>query len=569
MEKKPANLTYGVNESPGLPALLILGVQHIFLLSVAFIVPVIIVDAIGGTPEQAQNLITMAMIATGLATILQGLNSGPVGSGYLCPLLNGPAFLSASLLAGHAGGLPLIFGMTAVGGIFEGFLSRVIPKMRAIFPSEVTGTIVMMVGIEVIPLGVTKFLGVDKFHHSPYSSAAIVGMITLCAMTGFNVWGKGELRLYSVLIGLLCGYCVAFFAGVLTSEHLGQFINAPFFKLPPFGQSGISFNIELLIPFIIAALSSTLKTMGDLTTCQKINNTEWKRPDMQSISRGVLACSLGNLISGLCGALGQSVSSSNIGLSIATGATSRKIAYSIGGILIFAAFFPKLTAIFVVMPTPLMGATLIFTASFMIISGIQIITSRLIDSRKTFLIGISVIFGLSVDLIPGLYKEVHPWFHPIFSSSLSLATVCALILNLFFRIGISKSLHLELTPGVDSADMIFTALEKQGALWGAMKDVMDHAGAVINEFLESATRLEVTKENVNVKVSFDEFNLDVDISYHGVPLSFPEKPPTEDELLAGESGILKLSGFLMKQHADSMKSYVKEGQCFVHFHFEH
>ena len=88
-------------------------------------------------------------------------------------------------------------------------------------------------------------------------------------------------------------------------------------------------------------------------------------------------------------------------------------------------------------------------AGIMILAGIQIIMSRMIDSRKTFVIGISVIFGLSVDFAPGLYREVHPWIQPFFASSLSLATICAVLLNLFFRIGIAKTAILNLSPGVD------------------------------------------------------------------------------------------------------------------------
>ena len=91
---KPANLIYDVDESPKIGALVLLGFQHIFLLAIAFVFPVLIIDSIGGSENDARHLISMAMLVTGIATILQGLNKGPVGSGYLCPLLNGPAFLS-------------------------------------------------------------------------------------------------------------------------------------------------------------------------------------------------------------------------------------------------------------------------------------------------------------------------------------------------------------------------------------------------------------------------------------------------------------------------------------------
>ncbi|MFP5212201.1 MAG: uracil-xanthine permease family protein, partial [Acidobacteriota bacterium] len=476
---KPANLIYGVDETPDWGTMILLGIQHIFVLSIAFVFPVVVVDAIGGTPDQARSMIAMAMIATGIGTMIQGLNKGPIGSGYLCPLLNGPAFLSASVLAGKSGGLSLIFGMTAIGGVFEALFSRVIKRMRPFFPAEVTGTIVTMVGIEVIPVAVSRFLGIDRTHTEPDLRAFIVALATLVAMVSFNVWGKGKLRLYSVLLGLLIGYVLSILAGILGEEQLGKILDTSFFTVPPVGQYGVSFDAALLVPFLIATLSSALKAMGDISICQKINDTEWKRPDIHSISRGILACSIGNLVSGLSGGLGQSVSSSNIGLSIATGATSRKIAFATGGILILMAFLPKLGMIYVIMPTPVMGACLVFSVSFMILAGIQIMMSRMIDSRKTFVIGISIIFGLSVDMIPGLGKAVHPWVQPLFVSSLSLATVCAFVLNLFFRIGIAQTLKFELTPGVDTSEKVFTVMQKQGGLWGAIKDVVDRATLVI------------------------------------------------------------------------------------------
>lgn len=569
MPKKPANLLYGVDESPGFIPSVLLGFQHIFVLSISFIFPVVIVDAIGGSPNESRNLICMAMIATGFATMLQGFNRGFVGSGYLCPLVNGPAFLSASLLAGKTGGLSLIFGMTAVASIFEGVFSRVVPKLRAIFPAEVTGTIVTMVGIEIIPISVTRFLGIDRIHAGPYLPSILVGFITLFGMIGFNVWGKGKTRLYSVLIGMAMGYAASFFTGILTTEQVRSLINEPVFRAPAFAAHGLSFNISLLVPFLVATLSSALKTMGDLTICQKINDADWKRPDMRSISRGILACAFGNLVSGLAGGLGQSVSSSNVGLSIATGATSRKIAYAIGILLILAAFFPKLASIFVIMPTPVMGASLIFAASFMILAGIQIITSRMIDTRKTFVIGMSVVFGLSIDLVPGIFKNAHPWIQPFFTSSLSLATICAIILNLFMRIGIAKSARIELVPGLDSSDKIFIFMEENGARWGAFRDVVQRCSSVINEFFEYVTYLGAARENLKVRVTFDEFNLDAYVSYSGPPVTFSDKQPVYAELLEDETAFSQLSSFLITKNTDAIKTSVKDGKCTVHFHFDH
>lgn len=569
MPRKPSNLLYGVDESPGRIALVLMGFQHISLMAIAFIFPVIVIEAIGGNQEEAEGLIRMAMLATGIGTILQAVNRGPVGSGYLCPLLNGPAFLSASLMAGKMGGLSLIFGMTAVAGVFEAFFSRLLSRMRAVFPAEVTGTIVTMVGIEVVPLAIRKFLGIDRTHTVPDATAILVAVITLGAMACFNVWGKGKLRLYSVLLGMIVGYAASAMAGLMSWDTFQVMKDAPFFALPAVGHYGFSFEWVLLAPFLVAALSSALKTMGDVTTCQKINDVQWKRPDMVNISGGVLACGISNILSGMLGALGQSVSSSNIGLSIATGATSRRIAYSTGIILIFLAFFPKFASIFVIMPTPIMGASLIFAVSFMILAGLQIIMSRMIDARKTFVIGISIIFGLSIEFAPELYRNVHPWIKPVFSSSLSLATICAVVLNLVFRIGIAKKTSLILKPGEDTSETIDHFMEEQGRAWGARSEVIYKAKAAMSEFYEAVVENALTRKPVAMTVRFDEFNLDVDMTHEGKPIELAASRPEARDLLSDPDAPLRLAGYMIRSLADQAAIESGAGQNCVRLHFNH
>lgn len=567
--KKPANLLYDVDESPGAGTLILLGFQHIFLISIAFVFPVLIVDAIDGTSADARQIISVSMLITGIATILQGLQRGLVGSGYLCPLLNGPAFLSASVLAGKTGGLSLIFGMTFLGGLFEALFSRLVTRMRAIFPTEVTGTIVTMVGIEIIPFGVSRFFGADATDQLFNPPAILAAVMTLGAMMGFTVWGKGKLRLYAVLIGMLIGYTSAWLLGLFRPEDLAEIAHSPWLSWPSPGAFGMSFDLLLVIPFLVAALSSALKTVGDLTTCQKINDAAWKRPDMQSISRGVLASATGNLLSGLAGALGQSSSSSNIGLSIATGVTSRTVSYATGGLLILLAFLPKIAAIFVIMPPPIMGATLIFSASFMVMAGIQIMLTRMIDARKTFIIGTSIVFGLSVEFHLGIYQDFPAWLQPFFQSSLSLTALSAIILNLLMRIGIAKTARIDLVPGEDASDQVFAFMVNQGGLWGAMPDVIYRAAAASNEILESVTAAGIAQGPLHLVARFDEYNLDIEIVYAGAMLVIPPTQPSAEDIRALPQGPLMLSGFLIRQIADQVDTEIKEGLCHIRLHYDH
>ena len=569
MAKKPAGLIYGVDDKPPLTASALLGLQHVFVMTSGWVLVVVIVTTIGGTPEEVANVLRMSMIASGIATILQSLPNSPVGSGYFCPISSGPAYVSASILAGKVGGLRLIFAMTVLSGLFEGLLARVVPRLRPLFPPEVTGLVVTMVGVELVAVSCPRFLGFQGSGAGAQASATTVAIVTLAAMIGPTVWGKGKLKLYPVLLGLVAGYLFAYFFGVFQTERLREMLAAPMISLPRKVYTGWSFDLALLPAFLIASLASTLKSVGDLTLCQKINDADWKRTDMQSVSGGIFVGAIGTGLSGLLGGIGQSTFSSNVGLSLATGATSRSIAIPCGILMILLAFLPKLAAFFAVMPDPVMGAILVYVACYMILAGIQVITSRMLDARRIFVVGIALIFGLSVDMVPGLYGNVPDLIQPLFSSSLAISTILVVVLNLLFRIGVTKRQFLELTPGVDGSQKIFEFMETQGGVWGARRDVIMRATAALNEFVESAAGMHLVKGNAQTEVTFDEFNLDLDIRYDGQLMEFPSRRPTEDALLADEKAVASLSGFLIRQYADRVRSEVVNGRCRVQLHFDH
>jgi NCS2 family nucleobase:cation symporter-2 len=184
-------------------------------------------------------------------------------------------------------------------------------------------------------------------------------------------------------------------------------------------------------------------------------------------------------------------------------------------------------------------------------------------------VGVSIIFGLSADLSPELYKNVHHWLRPVFSSSLSLATVSAILLNLIFRIGISKNVLLELKVGVDSSEKIFNFMENQGRIWGARPEVIRNAISAMNEFLEAASSLALTDNNIKMQVEFDEIKLDISIIYHGQALVLSRLRPTKEEIRKDEGAVLGLSGYLIRQYTDSIIAEEKAGRNILHLHFEH
>jgi xanthine permease XanP len=172
-------------------------------------------------------------------------------------------------------------------------------------------------------------------------------------------------------------------------------------------------------------------------------------------------------------------------------------------------------------------------------------------------------------MLPGAYQSVPTMFLPAFNSSLSVATLSALVLNLLFRIGIAQRAKLQIDPHADSTEQIFLFMEKQGSAWGARREVIDRAKAAMNEFIEAARALELSTGKIDAEVSFDEFNLDVDMRYDGELMEFPIKRPTEADLLEDERAVAKLAGFLIRNYVDRVKSDRINGRCRVQFHLEH
>ncbi|MCK4677682.1 MAG: purine/pyrimidine permease [Bacteroidales bacterium] len=440
MVKKPDILIYGVDDKPPPLLSVVLGLQHVFTMSSTLVLPVVIAREIGVSFGMLQALVCFSMIAAGIATILQSLKKGPVGSGYLCPSLCGPSYLSVSVHAAWIGGLPLMHGMTMVAGAFEVIFSRFFHKLKKLFPSEITGLVVIMVAISLIPLGASKFVGIDYSGDAINTTKLVVAIITLIAMVGINVWSRGKLKLYCVLIGLFIGYLLSIMLGILSTQDLRMFVESPWFDVPGKGIDYFSFAFDwsLVLPFIIVSICASLKTFGNLSTCQKINDTEWTKPDLKNVGKGMFADGISVFLGGFLGGVAVDTSASNVGLSSATSATSRRIAWYAGGIFILLGFLPKLSVIFSIMPDPVMGAIVIFVTCFMFISGLQILFSSKMDLRKTFIIGISFVFGVSAMILPDLYSTVPGWIQPIFTSALTLSTILAVLLNQVFNLGKAK-----------------------------------------------------------------------------------------------------------------------------------
>jgi xanthine permease XanP len=398
----------------------------------------------------------------------------------------------------------------------------------------------------------------------------VVALITLGVTVGLNVWGRGQPRIFCALIGMIVGYVAAVLAGLLSADNFAQLRALPFVAVPSLNHLSWSFAPALALPFAISALVATVKAVAVVTVCQRINDADWVRPQLSSLSRGVLADGLGTAVSGLLGSMGLNSSPTCSGLSAATGVTSRVIGLVVGGLLIVLGFLPMLTGLFVMMPRPVMGALLVFVACFLLVNGIQTIASRMLDARRTLVIGLAMLSGFTAEIAPDMVSNMPAEIAPILSSSLVLGTITALLLNLLFRLGQRQRVSFAIEPETDDALIqVKEFLDAQGRSWGARRDIMERVSFGVSQAIETIQDLWEPRGPIRIEARFDEFNLDVQLAYHGKPIPLPERRPTDKEIIETEDGHRRLAGYMLRRNADRVATSRKGDQSIVQFHFDH
>jgi len=234
-----------------------------------------------------------------------------------------------------------------------------------------------------------------------------------------------------------------------------------------------------------------------------------------------------------------------------------------------AAFQPTLVGILTIMPPPVMAAALLFTAVFIMISGVQIISSRVLDPRRTLVIGTGMMAFFMVSVFPSAFAGVPQWAQPLVTSPLVLATLVALSLNLLFRIGIRRTVSLTIDPQAVVLQEVANFIERAAGIWGARRDVITRVEFAVQQAVEAIVEFCHVKGPIALAVSYDEFDIDAKLTYAGLPMELPDWAPSQDELLETEDGPRRLAGFMVRRQADRAQSTIEHGATVLNLHFKH
>lgn len=409
----------------------VLGLQHLLAMYAgAVAVPLLIGTGLGFNQEQMTYLISIDIFMCGLATLLQLTVNRFFGIGL--PVVLGCAIQAVAplILIGSDKGVGAIYGSIIASGIFVVLIAGFFSKIKKLFPPLVTGTVITVIGLTLIPVSIEKMGGGSAADPSfGNTTNLLLAFITIALIIGVQIFAKGFMRSIAVLIGLAGGSILAGLMGEIDFTAIGH---APVFHVPqPFYFGMPTFDVwSILLMIIISIISMVESTgvyfaLGDITG-QNVGEEELKR--------GYRAEGLAVILGGIFNTFPYTGFSQNVGLVQLSGIKTRKPIYFSAFFLIILGLFPKIGAIAQIIPEPVLGGGMLVMFGMVAIQGIRMLSKVNFENDKNLLIiAVSIAFGLGFNIMPELFSKLPETVQMFTGNGIVMSSITAIVLNLMFN----------------------------------------------------------------------------------------------------------------------------------------
>ncbi|TDH62198.1 purine permease [Dankookia rubra] len=424
-----------VDTVPPAPKLLALALQHVLVMYAgAVAVPLIIGRAAKLPPDQVALLVNADLFACGIATLIQSLGIGPFG--IRLPVMMGVTFAAVGPMVAMATnpdlGLLGIFGAVIAAGIVTMLIAPFVSRLLPLFPSVVTGTIILMIGISLMRVGVNWAAGAASPAMPGYGDPLHLGMAAgvLVLILLVTKHARGFLANVSVLVGIVAGCAVAWGIG-----HMGfaKVAAAPWFApVTPFAFGMPRFDLVAIVTMSIVMVVVMIESAGMFLALGEMTG---RRVDQAALTRGLRTDGIGTLIGGIFNTFPYTSFSQNVGLVGVTGVTSRYVTAVGGGVMLAMGLVPKLGALVESVPLFVLGGAGIVMFGMVAATGVRILSGVDYQGNRhnLYIVAIAIGFGLIPLVAPQFFKAMPHALAPLLESGILLSALMAVVLNLYFN----------------------------------------------------------------------------------------------------------------------------------------
>lgn len=407
-----------------------LGMQHVLAMYAgAILVPLIVGGALGLTTEQLTYLVAIDIFMCGVATILQISSNRFFGIGL--PVVLGCTFTAVGPMIAIGGefGISAIYGAIIVSGIFVILISTVFGKLVRFFPPVVTGSVVTIIGLTLIPVAINDLAGGQGSSDFGSSLNLLLGFGTLAFIILMYRFSKGFLRSISIIIGLIAGTAIS---TVFGKVDFSAVMDASYFHMPQLLYFGMpTFEISAVITMCLVVMVSLVESTGVYFALSDITEKELTEKDL---AKGYRAEGIAVLLGGIFNAFQYTAFSQNVGLVQLTGVTKRKVIFVAGIILVVFGLIPKFAALTTVIPTSVLGGAMLAMFGMVVSQGIKMLGKVINESpENSMIIACSVGMGLGVTVVPDLFSVLPTGIQILTNNGIVAGSVTAIVLNIVFN----------------------------------------------------------------------------------------------------------------------------------------
>ncbi|MEV0284199.1 MULTISPECIES: 2-oxo-4-hydroxy-4-carboxy-5-ureidoimidazoline decarboxylase [unclassified Kribbella] len=416
--------------------LAVYGFQHVLAFYAgAVIVPILLANSIGLSTQELVHLINADLFTCGIASIIQSVGFWKVG--VRLPLLQGVTFTAVSPMiaiglaaGGGTDGLLVIYGAVIVAGLVTFFLAPYFSKLIRFFPPVVTGSVITIIGLALLPVAAGDAVGGAGPTADPTSGKNLAYALgTLALIVAIQRIFKGFMATIAVLVGLVAGTLVAWAFG---DAHFDAVSDSGWVGVTtPFHFGWPQFSLAAIISMVVVMLITAVETTGDVFATGEIVE---KRIGREDVARALRADGLATTIGGVFNSFPYTCFAENVGLVRLTRIKSRYVVAAAGAIMILLGLIPKAGAIVAGIPHPVLGGAALAMFATVAVVGFQTLAKvDFHDHRNVVIVATSVGLAMYVTAQPQVAQAVPGWAEIIFGSGITLGSLTAILLNIVFH----------------------------------------------------------------------------------------------------------------------------------------
>nr|WP_128979284.1 nucleobase:cation symporter-2 family protein [Streptomyces roseicoloratus] len=437
--RRSRTTTHPVDEVPPLPALSLYGIQHVLAFYAgAVLVPVILGSSLGLSRQELVYLINADLVTAGIATVIQAWGFWRIGARL--PLVQGATFTAVPPMiaigqgaGGGTAGLLVVYGAVIAGGVAAFLFAPFAGRLTRYFPPIVTGTLLTVIGIVLIPVALQDVGGGSALlggpHYGDAENLAYAGGTLLFILLVVR-FGGPFLRSVAVLLGLVAGTTVAWLRGDADLGPVGQAgwlgVSTPFhYGLPHFA-------VFPVLAMVVVMLITMVETTGDVYAMGEITGRE---VDGETVSRALRADGVATVLGGVFNSFPYVAFAENIGLVRMSRVTSRFVVVAAGFLMILLGLVPKAGAVVASVPHPVLGGAAVVMFGMVATVGIQILAKvDLREERNALILAVSLGAAMLPNAVAPFFERLPTEVRAVLGSGITLGTLSAVLLNLFFHL---------------------------------------------------------------------------------------------------------------------------------------